>query len=172
MIKLLFGSEVVLAPLPKWSGDLQLVNLAEVQAAISRQSPGCQFGPASDSGFDSVPIAMLQAAAIWTIGSLKALGVNYRTNAFDCENYQRELCQTLAKMAAKSGLDLSPCAGGLTVRQQEAWGGVPTGGLHQVAVAHTPEHGLVVIEPQAAFFTWVPIEAYPNRASILRGDDF
>ena len=162
------ASSIILPPLPKWPGDKQPlpVTYDAIKDTIRRHTTvPCNFGNASDAEFTLIPSALLAAAVAWTIASLKAQGVGYTANAFDCENFQRELCQTLAKVAARAGLKVSPATGGLSVMQNHAWGGVQAGGNHQVACAMT-ELGLVIVESQQPILASTPIEAYPNRATI------
>ena len=163
------SKSIILPPLPEWPGDRKPIPVTydAIKDTVARHTTvPCEYKGASDSAFTAIPTALLAPAVQWTIASLKAQGIGYTENAFDCENFQRELCQTLAKIAARAGLKVSPATGGLSVIQKEAWGGVPANGLHQVACAYT-EHGLFIIESQQPVLTATPIELYPNRAYIF-----
>lgn len=159
---------IILPPLPKWPDSKPLpVTYDEIMATIQRHTTvPCKFAAPSDAQLTAIPSSLLAPAVQWTIASLKAQGVGYTDNAFDCENFQRELCQTFAKIAARAGLKISAATGGISVVQKHAWGGVPAGGSHQPAVVQT-EHGLFVVESQQPVLAACPIEAYPNRAFIF-----
>lgn len=162
------SKSIILPPLPEWPDrKVSSVLFGDIMATIQRHTTmACRFAQPSDSEFTAIPTALLAPAVAWTIASLKAQGVGYSANAFDCENFQRELCQTFAKIAARAGLKVSPATGGISAVQQHAWGGTAAGGNHQVAVVQT-EHGLFVVESQQPVLAACPIEAYPNRAFVF-----
>lgn len=170
------AKSIILPPMPEWPGDRKavLVSYDTITDTIRRHTTlPCTFSAPSDAELTLIPSTLLQAAVAWTIASLKAQGVGYTANAFDCENFQRELCQTLAKIAARAGIKASPATGGLSVQQRNDWAGVPgkPGMAHQVAAAQT-ELGLWVIESQQPTLNATPIEAYPNRAFIYAASGF
>ncbi len=168
------ASKIILPPLPEWpTRKPSPVAYADIMATIQRHTTiPCQFGQPSDSELTAIPSALLAPAVQWTIASLKAQGIVYMPNAFDCENFQRELCQTFAKIAARAGFKVSPATGGLSVLAKHAWAGAPAQGSHQVVAVQTEEHGLFIVEPQQPQLATCPIEAYPNRAFIFDVQDF
>lgn len=163
------SKSIILPSMPEWPAGVAAkpVSYTDITLTVLRHTKvQCKFGTPSDDTFTVIPSILLSLAVAWTIASLKAQGVGYTKNAFDCENFQRELCQTLAKIAARAGINASPATGGLSVNQLNAWGGVPSCGSHQVAAAMT-ELGLFVIESQQPVLAASPIEAYPNRTTIF-----
>lgn len=168
------AKSIILPPMPEWPGDRKpvVVSYGDIRGTIARHTTlVCEYGRPSDDSFTAIPTGLLAPAVKWTIAALKAQGVGYTKNTFDCENFQRELCQTLAKIAARAGLQASPGAGGLSVVQKNAWAGTAAVGTHQVTAVMT-EHGLFVIESQQPELAITPIEAYPNRAFIFDVSDF
>lgn len=168
---LLSSGQYVAAPLPAWRGESRRVLWGEIAQTLLRHSPQTIINAPSDSAFDSVPDELLAPAVGWTLRTLAGQGVRYTAESFDCENFQRELCQTLAKMAAVAGLRLAPATGGLYAEQRFPYGGTPAGGYHAVCAVWLTRAGLTVVEPQAAGIS-TPIEAYPNRASIREAAGF
>jgi len=168
------AKSIILPPLPEWPDrKASAVLFDDIMATIQRHTTiPCKFAAPSDAQFTAIPTALLAPAVSWTIASLKAQGVGYKANAFDCENFQRELCQTFAKIAARAGFKVSPATGGLSVLAKHAWAGAPAQGAHQVVAVQTEEHGLFVVEPQQPQLATCPIEAYPNRAFIFAVEDF
>lgn len=82
------------------------------------------------------------------------------TENLDCDNYAM-LYKSMASVSAyKSKSENEPCVALLVVRQVNAFGGVPTGGLHMVNLVMTSQ-GWFVIEPQTGEF--VKLEEYPNQ---------
>lgn len=168
------AKSIILPPMPEWPGDRKPVPVTyeNIKNTVARHTTvPCKYASPSDAFLTTVPSTLLAPAVQWTIASLKAQGIGYTENAFDCENFQRELCQTFAKIAARSGLKVSPATGGLTVIQSHAWGNASAGGFHNVVAVQT-EHGLFIIESQEPTLTTCPIELYPNRAFIFSVDGF
>jgi len=169
------AKSIILPPMPEWPGDRKPmpVSYGDIRGTIARHTTlVCDYGRPSDDAFTAIPTVLLGPAVKWTLAALKAQGVSYSANAFDCENFQRELCQTFAKIAARAGFKVAPATGGLSVVQKHAWAGTAaSSGSHQVASVMT-EHGLFIIEPQQPQLAISPIEAYPNRAYIFDASDF
>lgn len=162
------AKSIILPPLPKWpEGKPPLpVSYTDICNTVRRHTTvACNFAFPSDSEFTAIPVELLAPAVRWTIASLKAQGVGYRKNAFDCENFQRELAQTFAKIAAIAKLEVSPATGTIAVQQRNAWAGTPAGGRHAIAGIQT-DLGLWIVEPQQPELAALAIETYPNRAFI------
>jgi len=152
--------------LPAWpAGAVAAVSYAEACSILRRHAPLCVCDEPSDSAFTAVPVPVLEAAIRHTLRQLAAQGITYGANSWDCENFQRELCQTLAKMARRAGLFVSPLTGMLKAQLLHKWADVLPGGWHALAVAWTPE-GWRVIESQNG--QHIALELYPNGPTITR----
>lgn len=95
------------------------------------------------------------------------LDVGYRAEVWDCDDFASSLTLFAEVSAAREyALRHGFAMGLLVVQQKKAWGGAPAmeNGLHEVVLAHTAK-GFFVIEPQTGSF--VPLEKYPNRTTIL-----
>lgn len=169
-LALLTSGQFVMPPLPEWGkGIYAPTKFSEVVAIIKRHSPYSLVEQPKDTAFITVPSESLAAAVKWTLTSITSAGVKYTAESFDCENFCLELYQTLCKMAAKAGKLASPCVGCISVSATQPWAGVNAGGNHALCVVMT-ELGAIVVESQNGQMT--PIEAYPNRTTILEADGF
>lgn len=172
MFRFVSSSSIVLPPLPaQWPGAAVDASVADM-AAFLRQSPGCFLQPLTDASYVVVPVKLLRPVVEWTLASIRAqIGRQnaYVAEAWDCEDFRTELCQTFRKVAARAGISRAPLVGGLDVKQVFPWARVPAGGAHAVAAVFT-EAGWFVVESQTGDHT--PLEAYPNRAHIMRASGF
>lgn len=152
---------IILPPLPKWDGGKVLVGADALRNAILRHSINCSFGPLSDSAYVLVPRTILRPAIEWTLRSLKAQGITYGKNAFDCEDFVGEAHQTLCKMARLAGIEASP----LTCRLNVTLSATASHAL----MGTMTDSGLWVSESQNG--ESMPIETHPNRATIDSADN-
>jgi hypothetical protein len=170
MFRLVSRSAIVLPPLPaEWPGPPRPAAHADLATALRRHSPHAMVSPALDADYLAVPVKLLKPAVQWTLASIAATGLRYQANAWDCEDFAAELCQTFRKLAARAGLQRAPLVGVLEVLPLHPWAGVPPGGAHALAGVYT-DFGLFVVEAQNGEAT--PIETYPNRATIYSARGF
>ena len=165
MLRLVSSKSIIHPPFPPWKGEAVAVGFHEAVAELRRHAPACLVDEPCDSAYTAVPVPVLRAAALHTLRCLAADGIAYGPQAFDCENYQRELCQNIAKIARRAGLLVSPLTGRLKVQLLHKWVDVLPGSWHALAVAWTIE-GWQVIEPQNGLM--IPLELYSNRLTITR----
>jgi hypothetical protein len=172
MFRIVSKSSVVLPALPsEWPGGPADASIGEL-AAFVRHSSACTIEPVSDAAYVVAPVQLLRPLLQWTLLSIREqIGrpSSYVVNAWDCEDFRTELCQTFRKVAARAGIEKAPLIGGLDVRQVNGWGGVAPGGAHAVAAIFT-QAGWWVVESQNG--EAVPLEAYPNRSHIIRARGF
>ncbi len=101
----------------------------------------------------------------WFETLLKKAKVEYRPEAWDCDDYSLGL-MTFGEIAAGHDYDLAHgfAWANMIVRQKSAWSGVSAGGMHELVLVHTHD-GFWVIEPQNG--QHVSLQKYPNRENIL-----
>lgn len=119
----------------------------------------------SDAVFTDVPEEWLTEALAWVPGFLRATGLHYVAQSFDCDKYAKALTLAAEIACARAQVPAAPRLGRLAVRQNVAWGGVAAGGGHAVNSVKTPTRRLVV-EPQSGTVT--DFATYPNRTTIFR----
>lgn len=169
MFALLSKHQYVASKPPAWTGAPVFVTLADFQSSLRRHAPNCTMGYAKDGAFVVVPMTVLDAAANWTLTSLKNQGITYGPEAFDCENFVNELHQTLCKMAVLAGIKATPLTCCVMANLTHAWAGAGSTGAHALTGVLT-NRGVVIMESQNG--QRCAIEEYPNRSTIYRADNF
>lgn len=99
----------------------------------------------------------------WFADMLKALKLEYKDQAFNCDKFSRTFVAFADMIALRGGEARgSICVAWATVANNKAFGGVPgsTLGLHALVLVGTSE-GLFVLEPQTG--EMAPLRSYPNR---------
>lgn len=131
------------------------------QAALPAPLPrvSCRF-----EHYSAVDHAWFLDLIAWFRGEMKRLGVTYRAQTWDCDNFSLALnaFADLAQVQAERR-DPPRLIGRLIVAQQTAWGGTPAGGLHEVVIFRS-ERAWWVCEPQSGAL--IPLTDYPNRRHI------
>lgn len=161
-LRWLSPTDLVLPALPAWPGAIEPASFPEFAAALTARHSAVQVDGPADAAYVAVPTALIQPAVQWTLASLRAQlgrGQVYTVNAFDCEDFTTELCQTLRKILARRGEPRAPLVGRLIVFPTVEWGGIPAGGAHALC-GLVATGGPWVIEPQTG--TSAPLSAYPN----------
>ena len=107
----------------------------------------------------------LGRAVDWYEDLLFGMGVTYRADIWDCENYSQLLVVLASlEMVKYWRADVRVPIGWFTVMPEVPWSGIPAGAKHALVMARTRQ-GLVVIEPQTG--VRAALADYPNRHRIL-----
>jgi hypothetical protein len=101
----------------------------------------------------------------WYGRFLSWMGVKYRSDTWDCEDYSRLLVAlSNVEMVRYWNADVRLPMGWMSVMPEHAWAGVPAGTKHMLVLVRSAE-GLAVFEPQNGQRTL--LADYPNRHRIL-----
>lgn len=156
---------IQLNPPPAWSsgrpGAASLWTVDDIAAELRKitdRPPNLNY---SRESFVRPDHAWLVAYTKWFVRLRKSLKLDFKNEAWDCDNYARCFV-AFANVVASGGSETrgSICVGWATVYHRFAFGGVAGGGAHAVVIVGT-SNGLFVIEPQTG--EMAPLRAYPNR---------
>lgn len=115
--------------------------------------------------YSSVTLSWFRKFIFWFDHQMRALGLTYRKDDWDCDDYSLAL-NAMADLAFLQSKDHPPpqLIGRLIVRQIFPWGGTPAAIAHEITIFRS-DTGWYVAEPQSGRVD--PLRDYPNRKHIL-----
>lgn len=165
---------------PKGKGRpiLQLNKIPEFEAPISKETRSIEgfkkkfkslSGAASaiyhdNETYEVVNHDWFKSFYQWYDRDLRHIGVQYKPEIWDCENFSSGLVSLLDLSAIKSGFkSTESLVGWIVVYYNESWARMPAGVVHSIVIFES-EKGIHVLEPQNGWMT--PIEDFPNAKYI------
>jgi hypothetical protein len=114
--------------------------------------------------YSAVKAAWFKRYVRWFEKELRALGLTYQREMWDCDDFSMAL-NAFADLALLRNKSHPPphLIGRLVVYQDRRWSGVAAGGLHELVIVRT-ERGWQVVEPQTGEIE--SLEEYPNRDAV------
>jgi hypothetical protein len=160
------GGRVSVPAVPAWVAPaaVQGYTANEVIVECARLAPYALV-ETSDQTFTPISHEWLQAACSWSWSFLKATGITFTAESFDCDKFALGFAYAANVAASRAGVHAQPLLARVFVTQGEAFGGVPAGGGHAVN-GFLSDRGLFILEPQTR--TLIPLADYPNRDRIFR----
>lgn len=90
------------------------------------------------------------------------MAINQKEN-LDCDNFAMLYKSLMSVSAYKSSSELEPAVGVAVVKQENKFGGIPSGGLHMVNIVFTSKD-FYIFEPQTG--EYIELQNYPNQEHI------
>lgn len=142
-----------------------IVSADEFKNFFTSQSKSSPTFRLNSTHYRVVNYRWMEAFIDWYEFVLKAVGLSYKPEIWDCENYSIGL-QAYASLAAVKADAFSEdiLVGWLIVRNIHKWAGVSSRGNHAIAFFKS-DKGIFVVEPQNGTITH--LEKYPNAKYIL-----
>lgn len=170
------GESITLPRLPAWRAPANPAPVAwsEVTAAVRRLAPNAQLAT-SDAAFTRVNRQFAAEVIAWTRALVDVEehtpgdGLHYTPESFDCDKFAKAFTLAVELAAGRAGVKAQPLAARIYVRQEAPFGGVPAArppADGHALVALATDEGVLIVEPQTG--ECVPLEQYPNRATIWR----